>query len=141
MMHNVTSSLGKVLIVDDDDAFTCCLRKALFRRKSDPGVIVADDGEVALSLLNQNDDIKLVLLDMRLPKIDGLELLSLMKDRWPERKVIVMSGDLTPYSEESLNQPNVATCVSKPFEVPFIRQLAEKAMGVELRRQKNETTI
>ncbi len=82
----------KVLLVDDQEELRALLSDSLQARGFD--VIEAADGAALNSLLTgpQPDA---VLLDLKLPDADGLDLLSLLKRQWPETEVIVLSGYAT----------------------------------------------
>ncbi len=80
---------GKILIIDDDDA----VRESLVAYLDDSGyqVYQAEDGESGLKLFQvENPDI--VLCDLRMPKMDGLTVLSNIKEMSSDTPVIVVSG-------------------------------------------------
>jgi two-component system, response regulator YesN len=77
-----------VLIVDDDRVFCEELSEALdaFR------VATAHSGREALDLLEQPNDIDLVLLDVRLPRTRGTDLLRVLKERYPDVSVVMLTA-------------------------------------------------
>jgi len=78
-----------VLIVDDDRIIREQLEKALKREFFRP--FVAADGQTALEVFNR-EEIEIVILDVRLPDIDGLEILKEIKEKRPGCEVIVITG-------------------------------------------------
>jgi DNA-binding NtrC family response regulator len=101
-----------VLVVDDDKVLTRLLRKLL----EDAGyrVNVANRGEDAYQHL-KDPDCKVMLLDMRMPGINGAELLMLMTADGIEVPVIVMAA-FPDFSEEELQEfPVVKRLFHKPF--------------------------
>ncbi|GLQ30071.1 response regulator [Litoribrevibacter albus] len=80
---------GKILIIDDDDA----VRSSLVAYLEDSGYLVeeASDGGSGLELFTQSQP-DVVLCDLRMPKMDGLTVLSEIKKSSPESPVIVVSG-------------------------------------------------
>lgn len=80
---------GKILIIDDDDA----VRSSLVAYLEDSGYLVEDaqDGGSGLKTFNQSEP-DVVLCDLRMPKMDGLTVLSEIKKTSPETPVIVVSG-------------------------------------------------
>ncbi len=79
----------RILVVDDDVTIRTSLREALVEFGAD--VEVADDGAAGLSLLDRiNPD--MVLCDIRMPAIDGLTLLQLIRERRPEIDVVLMTA-------------------------------------------------
>ena len=77
-----------VLIVDGDEGMRETLAAAL---KRDYHVLQAATGEVALQLM-ENEDVGLMLLDIRLPGISGFEVLKITKENYPYIEVIVTSA-------------------------------------------------
>ncbi len=81
--------MKRILVVDDEEVF----RKNLVRFLSDQGYQVseANDGQMALEIL-RSQDFELVLSDIRMPKVDGLELLQTVISERPETAVILMTA-------------------------------------------------
>ena len=79
----------KILIVDDSEAAREPLR--LHLRKYGHDTAVADNGAEALDLF-QNDRFDLIITDIRMPKMNGLELLGAIKSRHPNQDVIIITG-------------------------------------------------
>ena len=79
----------RVLVVDDEEVVRLGYRRVLsadgFR------VMSAGDGREALDLMG-GDRFDVVLMDMRMPGMDGIELLRAIKDQWPESEVVVVTG-------------------------------------------------
>jgi len=78
-----------VLIVDDDKLIREQLRKELKREFFE--VFLAADGQTALEVFNR-EGIDIVILDVKLPDIDGLEILKEIKEKRPDCEVIVITG-------------------------------------------------
>lgn len=81
---------GKIIVIDDENQ----LRKALSRILELEGydVLQAENARKGLELLKQNSDILLVICDVKLPDINGLELLSSIKSQFPFCEVIMMTA-------------------------------------------------
>ena len=79
----------RVLVVDDEEVVRLGYRRVLsadgFR------VMAAGDGHEALDLM-AGDRFDVVLLDLRMPGMDGLDVLQAIKERWPESEVVVVTG-------------------------------------------------
>ena len=79
----------RVLVVDDEEVVRLGYRRVLstdgFR------VMAAGDGAEALDLM-AGDRFDVVLLDLRMPGMDGLDVLRAIKERWPESEVVVVTG-------------------------------------------------
>ncbi|HEX4513825.1 MAG TPA: response regulator, partial [Polyangiaceae bacterium] len=79
----------RVLVVDDEPA----LRKSLARILTSRGceVLTADDGQAAVETLEQvRPDV--ILSDLLMPRMTGLQLLEQVKKRWPEIEVVLMTA-------------------------------------------------
>ena len=101
-----------ILVVDDDKVLTQLLRTLL----EDAGyeVVTAYDGETAYSHL-KDPKCKAMLLDIRMPGINGAELLMLMAAEGVKVPVIVMAG-FPDFDEEEMKQfPNVKKLYHKPL--------------------------
>lgn len=101
-----------ILVVDDDGA----LRDVLVEFLTEQGYLVreAASGEEALTLLAQRPCIKLMLTDVRMPGMDGLELADRAEQQDDALKVIVMSG----YFAGTTNRP----FLRKPFHLHDLTQ-------------------
>lgn len=79
-----------ILIVDDQVELTQILGD-YFRTKKGYDVFIATDGRAALDIIRRQMP-KLVLLDMKLPSVNGLEILKILHKEYPDTKVIVMTA-------------------------------------------------
>ena len=79
----------RLLLVDDEQDFTSALKRRLSRRGLD--VAVADSGEAGLERLAEfSADV--VVLDVRMPGMDGLSVLARIKEQWPSVEVVMLTG-------------------------------------------------
>lgn len=101
-----------VLLVDDDDAVRGAFRRVLER--AGWRVLDASRGEVGLTLCADYDP-GLVLLDLRMPGMDGLEVLTRLVERHPETPVIVISGHGTMNDAVEALRRGAWDFVSKPL--------------------------
>ncbi|MFB1082069.1 response regulator [Jeotgalibacillus sp. JSM ZJ347] len=114
--------MEKVLIVDDQFGIRILLNEIL--EKEGYQTYQAANGMEALALLKEEPD--LVLLDMKIPGMDGIEILRKMKEEETEVKVIIMTayGELGMIQEaESLG---ALTHITKPFDIQDIRNLVKE---------------
>jgi len=79
---------AKVLVVDDDEDFRALARKLLERAGMD--VIEAEDG--LCRQLTPSLDVDAIIVDMVMPHQDGIATLCLLKDRFPQAKLVAISG-------------------------------------------------
>lgn len=82
----------KILLVDDHSLFREGLRHLLSELAADATILEAGSGSEALAAVSQNLDLDLILLDLSLPDLGGLEILTRLHDSQPEIPVVVLSG-------------------------------------------------
>ncbi len=106
--------MNRILIVDDDDE----LRGNLTDVLQDAGyqTVEAANGQAALNLLD-DEDFKLVLLDMVMPGMNGIDTLTELKRRKPQTKVIMITAFATVQSAVNAIQQGASDYVTKPFKI------------------------
>jgi DNA-binding NtrC family response regulator len=80
---------SKVLVIDDDEVVRRSYARSLAQTACQ--VATADNGETALKCMRQEAS-DVVLLDLRMPGMDGLAVLRILKRDWPDSEVIVITG-------------------------------------------------
>jgi len=112
--------MKRVLVVDDDDAIRTMVERVLRREQFQ--VECARDGHEAIEKLSKND-YGTIVLDLMMPRVDGLGVLRFLETARPEtaRSVIVMTANLQGAEEAAQTKP-IFRVVSKPFD---IRQLVK----------------
>src|SRR5207247_1152622 len=82
----------KILLLDDDQDFLDLYREMLSQHlPSLPEVGVANSGARALSLL-ESEQFTLFIVDLNLPKMDGLQVLSIARRKYPQLRLVVLKG-------------------------------------------------
>ena len=90
--------IKNVLLVDDDTEMLHALKEGFKRYLESFAVLLAEDGLQALEVLNHNI-ISLVVTDLKMPKMDGFELLAHIMQHYPDIPVIIITGYSTPEME------------------------------------------
>ena len=83
-------SIAKVLLVDDEVEFVETFSERLKMRNIE--ILSAFSGKEALQILESNQDTEVVILDVKMPEMDGIETLAEIKKRYPLAEVIMLSG-------------------------------------------------
>ena len=104
----------KILIVDDEKKFADALTERLRLRGFD--AIPAYDGISALSLL-KSEPFDGMILDLRLPDIDGMEILRKTKTVFPDIKVVIMSGHGNEQDFNTCIELGATDCFHKPAKI------------------------
>jgi DNA-binding response OmpR family regulator len=105
--------MAKVMVADDDVVIVKLVRRLL----DDMGhaVTTADNGHDALKL-GMEGDFDLYILDVRMPRLDGYSLCRSITRKFPDRKVLLITGlDVSKY-ESMANASGAAGTIAKPFE-------------------------
>jgi DNA-binding response OmpR family regulator len=116
----------KVLVVDDDQLLGWALEKEL------PGenlsVRVVETGRDALLEIGKNS-YHLILLDIHLPDINGLEMLGEIRKRSPDSRIIITSADVSESNKEKALSGGASQFLEKPFSISAIQSLLRSAFG------------
>jgi len=109
-----TRSRPSVLVVDNEHLVRIMVQLGLERNGFD--VWVAPNGREAIELYRElRDDISVVLLDVRMPGLDGPQTLNALRELNPEVPACFMSGDQGAGNSEELRQHGAAHVIAKPF--------------------------
>lgn len=124
----MVKSLKRVLIVDDEETLTWSMARSLSKDKDKYEVIIANNGKEALNLLKKNK-IDLVISDIRMPDINGLDLLVKIKKEFPQTRVIIMTAYGSSDVQKEANRRGSLYYVEKPFEISDIRKIIIDLIG------------
>jgi two-component system response regulator AtoC len=113
-----------VLLVDDEAEFTSILSKVLRRRGFT--VHVAGTGEAALEALRKSA-FGVVVLDVKMPGIDGLHVLAEVTRSLPDTRVILLTGHLAPGDEEQSIAQGAFAYLLKPYPTEQLVGVIEMA--------------
>ena len=124
----------RALFVDDEVEFLELMHKRLTRRGMD--VITAPDGQTALKLLDQaiqeGQTFEIVVMDVRMPGMDGLETLRHMKEKAPKIPVILLTGHacmgVAVQGLDQLRAAATAAEVAETSHLPDAARALRKAM-------------
>lgn len=82
----------KILVVDDHPLIRAAVRNVLTQLEAGVEVLEAQDCAAALALVEMHPDLTLVLLDLHLPGMGGLDALTILRERYPEIPAVVLSS-------------------------------------------------
>lgn len=117
---------AKVLIIDDDEAILDSCTQVL--EKDGYSVKGARDGEQGLKIFN-SESFHLVLLDLKLPGLDGIEVLGHIKKENPETPIIIMTGYASVESAVEAMKLGAFDYMAKPFSPKELRVNIRKALN------------
>lgn len=119
------SASAKILIVDDDTASLSSLGEAMSRESYK--VTLASSGEEALSL-GRDQDFDVVITDLRMQGVDGLQVVRALKNSKPETVVIVMTGFASMETVVDAISAGAYDYISKPFKLDQMRLKVRQSM-------------
>lgn len=125
---------SKILLVDDEREFVQTLSERLLMR--DLGSAVAYDGESALEVVRE-DEPDVMILDLKMPGIDGIEVLRRVKDTQPEIEVIILTGHGSEADRETCLQLGAFAYLQKPVDVEELSETIKRANEKIRLRHKN----
>jgi chemotaxis family two-component system sensor histidine kinase/response regulator PixL len=108
--------MSRILVAEDDPDIRSLAR--LLLELSDHDVIEAADGEAVLSLLAADDDIDVVLLDLRLPLRNGFEVMTELRKTGrlgAKTRVVIFSAQIDPRDRERAEEQGASGFLAKPF--------------------------
>jgi CheY-like chemotaxis protein/predicted regulator of Ras-like GTPase activity (Roadblock/LC7/MglB family) len=111
-----------VLIVDDEEQLLLTMQAGFESYNDRFQILTARNGKEATALL-ASTRINLVVTDLKMPEMDGIELLSFLKNNFPEIPAIVMTAFGTPEIENGLLHTNMIRMLEKPVDFDELTQL------------------
>jgi DNA-binding response OmpR family regulator len=124
----------KVLLVDDEEEFVKALAERLKMRDLRSDTVL--DGEEALSFVeDQEPDV--MVLDLKMPGIDGMEVLRQVRKAYPKIQVIILTGHGTEKDEEEAKRLGAFEYLEKPVNLDVL----VKKMKAAYRRKMEDTMV
>lgn len=133
-MGNRPDSELRVLVIDDEKGIRDGSQRVLSRMGY--RVFLAERGEAGLSMLEKEADIAIVLLDLKMPGIDGMEVLKRMQERYPHILVIIITGFATIETAIEAMKIGAYDFIPKPFEPDQLRIVVNRAREKLLLEEK-----
>jgi two-component system response regulator PilR (NtrC family) len=126
----------KILVVDDEQSLRDVL--SIMLKRAGYTVTSAADGEEAIELLDR-EIFDLVITDLRMPKIDGMEVLKAVKSASPETVVLIITAFATADSAVEAMKQGAYDYLTKPFQVDEVQLIIRNAL--EKRRLTTENML
>ena len=125
-----------VMLVDDEAPFVETMTKRLRKRELD--VVSALSGQAALDILSQQQNIDVVILDVKMPGMDGLETLGKIKADYPLTEVVMLTAHATVESAIEGMKLDAFDYLMKPCD---IEQLMGKVREATQKKRAHEEKI
>ena len=116
--------MATILYVDDEP-INLMLFEACFSDKY--SVICAESGQEALSIMDQNPKINVVISDMKMPEMNGIEFIKYAKSKFPNLPYYILTGyNLNAELIEAIDNGLIIKCFFKPFNTEEIEEEINK---------------
>ena len=126
----------KILLVDDEKEFVHTLSERLQTRNLDSAVVY--DGEQALSVL-ETEAPEVMVLDLKMPGIDGLEVLRRVKRDHPATEVIILTGHGSEQEEKLAEELGAFAYLNKPVDIDVLAETMKKAYAEIEKKSKPDS--
>jgi CheY-like chemotaxis protein len=125
----------RILIVDDDPA--SCELVSYFLKSLGYRVATAPDGPRALNM-GVRDDIELVILDVHMPKFDGIEVLGMLREQEHAQpvKVLALTGDDSSQVREKFESQGIDGFLTKPVDLESLQEAVARLMTAPALRER-----
>ncbi len=134
----VMSRKARILIVDDEEIARKNLAHVLTKEEYD--VVTAADGDAALKELAVSE-FDVVLTDLRMGRIDGMDLLDRVRMRYPETRVVMVTGFATVPSAIEAMQKGAFHYIAKPFKLDEVREVIKRALESKTVRANTKGSV
>ena len=127
---------SKILLVDDEREFVQTLSERLIMR--DMGSAVAYDGESALTMVDEEEP-EVMILDLKMPGIDGIEVLRKVKETRPDIEVIILTGHGSEADRQICMKLGAFAYLHKPVDIDLLSTTLKQA-NEKVQEQKMKKT-
>jgi len=116
----------KILICDDEEGIRESLNLILGDHYD---LILTDGGEQCLQCLENDKTIGLVLLDIKMPQIHGLDILKVIKEKYPDLHVLIVTGYKSVETASEASSVGASGYIVKPFQSNEILETVGKLIN------------
>jgi len=116
--------MKKILVIDDEAIIRLSCERVLASEGHE--VKIAGNGKEGISML-EKEPFDLVLLDMKMPDMDGFEVLKIIKERWAETMVIIITGYSTVQMAVQTMKLGAHKFIEKPFTPDILTAAVSRA--------------
>ena len=127
---------SRILVVDDEAIARENLEHIL--RKDGYDVVTADSGITALKKL-ANTEFDLVMTDLKMKQVDGMEVLARTKEQYPDTEVVMLTAFATLATAVEAMQKGAYHYIPKPYKIDEVRMIAKRAL--EKKALKDEIRV
>jgi len=119
------SEQKKLLLVDDDDDLRYVMAEYFY--ENGYNIVLAADGQEGLELFSKQK-FDIIITDVRMPRMNGLQLLKAIKTHFPSFPVILMTGFELSKNDLANIRYNADAYITKPFSMDYMKRLIENLL-------------
>lgn len=113
------------IIYVDDESMNVQLFQLIFKARYE--VVTGSSGAEALDLLDQHPDTQVVISDMKMPGMSGLEFIARAKQKYSDKKYYLLTGfEIGPEIQAAIESGLILNCFQKPFNLKEIEDCINK---------------
>jgi FOG: CheY-like receiver len=116
-----------ILVVEDNETSNIYFEAAL--RKTQARLLWAKNGLEAVELVKDNPDINLVLMDINMPKLDGIEATRIIKGQYPQIVVVVQTAFILSGEERMCQDAGCDEFITKPIRLKYLLDTINNYLG------------
>jgi DNA-binding NtrC family response regulator len=113
----------RILILDDEEIVCTRLKPSL--EKDGYSVATFTDSREAKAVL-ESEEFDVVVTDLKMANVDGMQLYHFVKERWPRTEVIIISGFATVDVTRAALKAGVRDVIAKPFRISELKDMIDK---------------
>lgn len=120
--------MKKTILYVDDERINLMLLELNFKEKYN--VLTSLSGADGLKTLQEHPEISLVISDMKMPEMNGIEFITKAKSKYPHITFFILTGyQILPEIEDALNSGLILKCFNKPLNIPEMERTISSAIG------------
>lgn len=130
LINTVTVELNwenKTILIVDDTRFNFVLLRTHLR-KTKATLIWLENGQEAIDYVKKSPDVDLILMDIRMPVLDGLEATKIIKDFAPHIPIIVQTASIMGEAYEDIELSGCDDTIFKPIDGPTLMNIIVRTM-------------
>ena len=110
---------SKILVIDDE----AIVREIFLSAFEEYEIITVSNGNDALDILVEVPDIAIILIDVQMPGLRGVDLLREVKMKSPQSILIILTGHSIDDDEIKLLSEDADECIEKPFDIGLVKEM------------------
>ena len=121
-----------ILIVEDNEPSNIYFEAAL--RKTKANLVWAKNGVDAVEIVKESDNIDLILMDINMPKMDGIEATRIIKSLFPDIIIVVQTAFILSGEERMCQDAGCDEFITKPIRLKYLLDTINRYMAVPKER-------